>query len=61
MIVAAEDAKFGLPEVKRGLVAAGGGLMRLPQRIPYHLAMEWALTGAMITAQQAAEVSSSTA
>ncbi|UMG91217.1 crotonase/enoyl-CoA hydratase family protein [Nocardioides sp. TF02-7] len=57
MIVAAEDAKFGLPEVKRGLVAAGGGLMRLPQRIPYHLAMEWALTGAMITAQQAAEVS----
>ena len=38
MIVAAEDAKFGLPEVKRGLVAAGGGLMRLPERVPYHLA-----------------------
>lgn len=56
MIVAADDVKFGLPEVKRGLVAAGGGLMRLPQRVPYHLAMEWALTGAMITAQQAHEV-----
>lgn len=56
MIVAADDAKFGLPEVKRGLVAAGGGLMRLPDRIPYHLAMEWSLTGAMITAQRAHEV-----
>lgn len=57
MIVAAEDVKLGLPEVKRGLVAAGGGLMRLPQRVPYHLAMEWALTGAMITAEQAHQVS----
>ncbi len=34
MVVAAEDAQFGLPEVKRGLVAAGGGLMRLLQRVP---------------------------
>ena len=50
MIVAAEDAKFGLPEVKRGLVAAGGGLLRLPQRVPFHLAMEWALTGELIPA-----------
>jgi len=56
MIVAAENARFGLPEVKRGLVAAGGGLMRLPERVPYHLAMEWALTGAMISAEQAAAV-----
>lgn len=56
MIVAAEDARFGMPEVKRGLVAAGGGLMRLPQRVPYHLAMEWALTGAMISAHQAHDV-----
>lgn len=56
MIVAAEDALFGLPEVKRGLVAAGGGLIRLPQRIPYHLAMEWALTGELIPAVRAHEV-----
>ena len=56
MIVAAEDAKFGLPEVKRGLVAAGGGLMRLPQRVPYHLAMEWSLTGELVTATRAHEV-----
>lgn len=56
MIVAADDAKFGLPEVKRGLVAAGGGLMRLPQRVPYHLAMEWAVTGDLVTAQRAYDV-----
>ncbi len=45
LIVASEDAKFGLPEVRRGLVAGAGGLLRLPKRIPYHLAMEIALTG----------------
>jgi enoyl-CoA hydratase len=45
LIVASEAAKFGLPEVKRGLVAGAGGLLRLPKRIPYHLAMEVALTG----------------
>jgi enoyl-CoA hydratase len=45
LIVAARDAKFGLPEVKHNLVAVGGGLFRLPRRIPYHLAMELALTG----------------
>jgi enoyl-CoA hydratase len=54
LIVAAEDARFGLPEVKRGLVAAGGGLLRLPQRIPYHLAMELALTGESLDAEAAA-------
>jgi len=53
IIVAANNARFGFPEVKRGLVAAGGGLMRLPQRVPYHLAMEWALTGDMVEAEQA--------
>jgi enoyl-CoA hydratase len=57
MIVAAEDAKFGLPEVRRGLVAAGGGLMRLPQRVPYHVAMEWALGGELVEARRAYEVS----
>jgi enoyl-CoA hydratase len=45
LIVAADDAKFGIPEVKRGLVAAGGGLFRLPRRIPANIAMELALTG----------------
>jgi enoyl-CoA hydratase len=45
LIIAAEDAKFGLPEVKRGLVAVGGALFRLPKRIPYHVVMELGLTG----------------
>ncbi len=56
LIVAARDARFGIPEVKRGLVAAAGGLFRLPQRIPYHLAMELALTGDPIGAERAAEI-----
>jgi enoyl-CoA hydratase len=50
LVVASEEAKFGLPEVRRGLVAGAGGLIRLPQRIPYHLAMEIALTGAHFSA-----------
>jgi len=45
LIVAADDAKFGIPEVKRGLVAAAGGLFKLPRRIPANIAMELALTG----------------
>lgn len=45
LIVASEEAKFGLPEVTRGLIASAGGLLRLPRRIPYHIAMEIALTG----------------
>jgi enoyl-CoA hydratase len=45
LVVASEEAKFGLPEVTRGLVAGAGGLLRLPRRVPYHLAMEIALTG----------------
>jgi enoyl-CoA hydratase/carnithine racemase len=53
LIVAAEDARFGLPEVKRGLVAAGGGLLRLSRRVPFYLAMEWALTGEFVSAVQA--------
>lgn len=56
MIVAAETATFGLPEVKRGLVAAAGGVIRLPQRIPVAWAMEFALTGAMLPAARAAEL-----
>jgi enoyl-CoA hydratase len=45
LVVAGDEAKFGLPEVRRGLVAGAGGLLRLPRRIPYHLAMEIALSG----------------
>ncbi|GGO20640.1 enoyl-CoA hydratase [Microbispora rosea subsp. aerata] len=55
LIVAAENAKFGLPEVKRSLVAGGGGLMRLSERIPYYKAMEWALTGDLVDAARADE------
>ena len=45
LIVAARTARFGLPEVRHNVVAVGGGLFRLPRRMPYHLAMELALTG----------------
>lgn len=55
LVVAARSATFGLPEVKRGLTAAAGGLFRLPRRIPYHLAMELVLTGRMWPATEAAE------
>ncbi|MDT5238176.1 MAG: enoyl-CoA hydratase [Mycobacterium sp.] len=55
LVVAARNAKFGIPEVKRGLVAAGGGLLRLPHRIPYQKALELALTGDNFTAEEAAD------
>jgi enoyl-CoA hydratase len=55
LIVASTSAWFGLPEVKRGIVAAAGGLMRLPRRIPYHIAMQCALTGDTISAERAAQ------
>jgi enoyl-CoA hydratase len=53
LIVAANDAKFGIPEVKRGLVAGAGGLVRLPRRIPAGIAMELALTGDPLPAADA--------
>lgn len=53
LIVAARDARLGIAEVKRGLVAAAGALFRLPQRIPYHAAMELALTGDFIDGERA--------
>ena len=56
LVVAGEGARFGLPEVKRGLLAGAGGLMRLPRRIPYQLAMEMALTGEPLDAVSAKEV-----
>ena len=55
LVVAAEGASFGIPEVKRSLVAAGGGLLRLPRRIPYHQAMELALLGNHVPAPRMAE------
>jgi enoyl-CoA hydratase len=56
MVVAADSAKFGIPEVKRGLAAAAGGLFRLPVRIPYHVAMELVLTGDPVEAPRAYEL-----
>jgi enoyl-CoA hydratase len=53
LIVANLGAKFGIPEVKRGLVAAGGGVVQLPRLLPRPLAMEMALTGDPISAQRA--------
>src|SRR3982074_555758 len=53
LIVAAKDSAFGIPQVKRGLVAGGGGLLRLPERIPYAIAMELALTGDHVSAERA--------
>jgi enoyl-CoA hydratase len=55
LTVAARDSKFGIPEVKRGLAAAAGGLLRLPRTIPQRIAMEMALTGDMISAERAAQ------
>ena len=52
MVVAARDAQFGLPEVKRGLAAAAGGLLRLPRLLPPRIAMEIALTGNMVPAER---------
>jgi len=53
LVVAAEDAVFGLPEAKRGLFAAAGGLIRLPKRVPLALATEIAITGDPIDATRA--------
>jgi enoyl-CoA hydratase len=54
LVVAAEGSKFGVPEVKRGLVAAGGAALLLTRRIPYAVALELLLTGDLITADRAA-------
>jgi len=52
LAVASRDAKFGIPEVKRGLAAAAGGLMRLASLVPQRIAMEMALTGDMVSAER---------
>ena len=56
LTVAARNAQFGIPEVKRGLAAGAGGLLRLPRLIPPRIAMEMALTGDPISAERAAEI-----
>jgi enoyl-CoA hydratase len=56
LVVAGDTARFGVPEVTRSLVAAAGGALLLPRRIPYAIAMEMLLTGDPITAQRGAEV-----
>lgn len=56
LVIAGRTAQLGIPEVKRGLVAAGGGALQIPQRIPLAVAMEFVLTGDPITAERAAEV-----
>ncbi len=53
LVVAGQDARFGLPEVTRGLIAGSGGLLQLPRRIPPAIAMEYALTGAPMSAEDA--------
>jgi enoyl-CoA hydratase len=56
LIVASREARLGIPEVKRSLVAAAGALRRLPQRVPLNVAMELALTGDPISAERAYEI-----
>lgn len=56
LLVVSEEAILGIPEVRRGLAALAGGLIHLPRRIPYHVAMELALTGEPITARRAHEL-----
>jgi len=53
LVVAAGTARFGIPEVQRGLLAAAGGLIRLPKRVPLAIALELAMTGDPIDAQRA--------
>lgn len=56
LMVVADDARLGIPEVKRGLVADGGALLRLPDRLPGNIAMQMALTGGEISATRLHEL-----
>ena len=53
LAVMSTSATLGLPEVRHGIIAAGGGLLRLPKRVPLALALEWTLTGAQISPELA--------
>ena len=61
LVVAARDARFGLPEVKRGLAAGGGGILRLAQRVPPAVGLEVVLTGDPLSAERAKELNLVTA
>jgi crotonobetainyl-CoA hydratase len=52
LVIASEEATFALPEVKRGIIAAAGGLLRLPRQVPTKIAMKMALTGDIMSAQE---------
>lgn len=54
LVVAARGTRIGLPEVRRGIVATGGGVLRLPRQFPYRIALELALTGEPVDAEVAA-------
>jgi len=56
LVVAAESARFGVPEVKRGLVAGGGAALLLARRVPQAIALELLLTGEPLSATRAAEI-----
>lgn len=56
LVVAADHAKFGIPEAARGLIAGAGGLIRLPKRVPMAVALEMALTAEPIDAEKALSV-----
>lgn len=55
LVVASEQAAFGLPEVKRGMMAGAGGLLRLPRQLPLKKAMELIMTGETMSAREALE------
>jgi enoyl-CoA hydratase len=56
LVVAARTARFGVPEVKRSLVAAGGAALQLPRRVPFAIALELLLTGEPLGAERAAQI-----
>lgn len=56
ILIAADHAEFGLPEVKRGIIAAAGGAFRLMEQLPPKIAMELLMTGASLSAQRAQEI-----
>ncbi|HEY5011154.1 MAG TPA: crotonase/enoyl-CoA hydratase family protein [Acidimicrobiia bacterium] len=56
LVVASDTARFGIPEVQRGLMAAAGALIRLPKRVPIAIALELTMTGDPITAERALEL-----
>jgi enoyl-CoA hydratase/carnithine racemase len=56
LVVASDTARFGVPEVQRGLMAAAGALIRLPKRVPMAIALELTMTGDPISAERALEL-----